>query len=177
MNPPTAITPPPHPRARVAALAIAATILLVPANILPVVSTNTTGQARTDTIFTGVIALADDGMWGIAAIVFTASILIPFLKLFGIAWLIWSTRHPRQWTARRLTRLYAVLNFIGRWSMLDVFLVAFLSGVVKFGVLADVEPRPGILAFAGVVVLTILATDAFDPRLLWAEERSTTAAP
>jgi paraquat-inducible protein A len=83
-------------------------------------------------------------------------------------WLLWSVRRPAIPYPRRLTRLYALLNFIGRWSMLDVFLVAFLSGAVKFGSLADVEPREGIIAFASVVIFTMLATHAFDPRLLWA---------
>jgi paraquat-inducible protein A len=152
------------------ALALAAAIMLVPANLLPVVNTNTTGAARTDTIFSGILGLYHDGMWAIAAIVFTASILIPLLKLVGLAALILAARRGPCPNARRLTRLYAAVDFIGRWSMLDVFLVAFLSGVVRFGALANVEPRRGILAFAAVVVLTVLATDAFDPKLLWAGE-------
>jgi paraquat-inducible protein A len=159
-------TAPRHP-SQAAALALAAAVMLVPANLLPVLNTNTTGQPRTDTIFSGIVSLWQDGMWGISAIVFIASILIPLLKLVGLAWLLFAVRRgpPRQ--ARGLTRLYAVLDLIGRWSMLDVFLVAFLAGVVQFGVLATVEPRSGILAFALAVVLTVLATDAFDPRLLW----------
>jgi len=159
--------------ASAAALALAAAIMLVPANILPVLSTSTTGQPRTDTIFSGILGLYHEGMWAIAAIVFTASILIPLLKLVGLAWLLLAARRARHAPARqmrRLTRVYVVLDFIGRWSMLDVFLVAFLSGIVRFGVLATVEPREGIVAFAAVVVLTVLATDAFDPRTLWEEE-------
>ena len=153
--------------ARSAALALAASVMLVPANILPVVSTNTGGLPRTDTIMSGIIGLWDDGMWAIAAIVFVASILIPLLKLIGLGWLLLAARWrtPRR---RGLTRLYAALDFIGRWSMLDVFLVAFLSGAVQFGALATIEPRSGILAFAAAVVLTVLATDAFDSRSLWA---------
>jgi paraquat-inducible protein A len=155
------------------ALGIAAAVMLVPANILPVLSTNTGGDARTDTIFSGIVALWKDGMWVISAIVFVASILIPILKLIGLAWLLLVAARPRIGGSRRLlTRLYTVLDFIGRWSMLDVFLVAFLAGVVQFGVLATVEPRSGIVAFAAAVVLTVLATDAFNPRLLWREPSS-----
>jgi paraquat-inducible protein A len=155
-----------HP-SQAAALALAAAIMLVPANLLPVLNTNTTGQPRTDTIFSGIVSLWQDGMWGISAIVFVASILIPLLKLAGLACLLVAVRRGPSQHPRALTRLYTILDLIGRWSMLDVFLVAFLSGVVQFGVLAMVEPRGGIVAFALAVVLTVLATDAFDPRLLW----------
>ena len=152
-----------------AALALAALIMLVPANVLPVLSLSLPGEARTDTIFSGIVGLWEDGLWGIAAIVFAASILIPLLKLVGLSWLMWTVRRGRGTTRRHSTRLYAVLDFIGRWSMLDVFLVAFLAGVVQFGALASVEPGIGIVAFAAAVVLTVLATDAFDPRWLWME--------
>lgn len=160
-----------------AALAVAAAIMLVPANLLPVLSTNTGGAARTDTIMSGIVSLWHDGMLVISAIVFIASILIPLLKLVGLAWLLLAIRRgPRH--RRRLTRLYAVLEFIGRWSMLDVFLVAFLAGIVQFGALATIEPRIGIVAFAAAVVLTVLATDAFDPALLWRPDaRSAADAP
>ena len=114
----------------------------------------------------------------IAAIVFIASIAIPMLKLASLAWLLIAARRrvrPRH--ARPLTRLYAVVDFIGRWSMLDVFLVAFLSGVVRFGAFSHVEPRAGIVAFAAAVVLTVLATRAFDPRVLWREQAATISPP
>jgi paraquat-inducible protein A len=142
--------------------------MLVPANLLPVLSTNTGGFSRTDTIMSGIIGLWHDGMWGIGAIVFIASMLIPLLKLVGLGWLLVAARRRTTRHRRGLTRLYTTLDFIGRWSMLDVFLVAFLAGAVQFGALATIEPRSGILAFAAAVVLTVLATDAFDPTLLWA---------
>jgi paraquat-inducible protein A len=160
---------------RVAALALAAVVMLVPANLIPVISTNLSGQVRNDTIFSGITALWKQGLWGIAAIVFTASILVPFLKLAGIAVLLFAARHRPTRHARLLTRLYAAIDFIGRWSMLDVFLVAFLSGLVQFGSLASVAPRPGIIAFAAAVVLTMLATGAFDPRTLWLAPRPTSS--
>jgi len=162
---------------RAAALGLAAALMLVPANILPVLSTNTGGQARTDTIMSGIIGLWDDGMWAIASIVFIASILIPLLKLAGLGWLLLAVRRRTTQHRRGLTRLYSVLDFIGRWSMLDVFLVAFLTGVVRFGALATIEPRSGIVAFAGAVVLTVLATDAFDPQALWADNRNAARPP
>jgi paraquat-inducible protein A len=157
---------------RPAALGLAAAIMLVPANLLPVLSTRTGGSARTDTIMSGIVGLWNDGMWGISAIVFIASMLIPLLKLAGLAWLLVAVRRRSTRRRRELTRLYAGLDFIGRWSMLDVFLVAFLAGAVQFGALATIEPRSGIVAFAAAVVLTILATNAFDPQLIWAEPKA-----
>ena len=159
---------------RAAALAFAAAVMLVPANVLPVLSTNTGGLARTDTIMSGIVSLWDDGMWAIAAIVFAASILIPLFKLVGLTWLLVAVRRRTTHRRRGLTQLYHILNLIGRWSMLDVFLVAFLAGAVQFGALATIEPHAGIVAFAAAVVLTVLATDAFEPKLLWADA---TAAP
>jgi paraquat-inducible protein A len=153
--------------AHAAALALAAAAMLVPANLLPVLDTQISGVSRTDTIFSGTVELWSQGLWVIAAIVFTASILIPVLKLAGLGWLLFSVHRGAGGDARRLTRLYVALDFIGRWSMLDVFLVGFLSGLVKFGVFTTVEPRSGIVAFAIAVVLTVLATQLFDPRTLW----------
>ena len=159
-----------------AALALAAAAMLVPANFLPVLATNISGAARIDTIFSGTVALCEEGLWVLGAIVFTASILIPLLKLVGLAWLLWAVHRGPGDHAPQLTKLYAVLDFIGRWSMLDVFLAGFLAGIVKFGSLATMEPRPGIVAFAFAVVLTMLATHAFDPRLLWDEPPTEPAA-
>jgi paraquat-inducible protein A len=143
-----------------AALALAAAVMLVPANLLPVLTTETYGSNRSDTIFSGAVELWREGLWAIAAIVFTASIVIPVLKLAGLGWLASAD-------ARGLTRIYAALDFIGRWSMLDVFLAALLMGLVQFGEFSTVVPRSGIIAFAAAVVLTVLATQAFDPRVLW----------
>jgi paraquat-inducible protein A len=153
-----------------ALLALGAVVMLVPAYALPVMHLGTFGKPSLDTtIFSGVIQLWQDGLAGLAAIVFTASFLVPLLKLAGLTWLLCATvgkptRHPRL-----LTKVYATIDFIGRWSMLDVFLVAFLSGAVRFGKLASVHPRPGIVAFGAGVVLTMLATHRFDPRVFWLE--------
>jgi len=156
-------------RSTSAALATAAVVMLFPANLLPVLTTETSGDNRTDTIYSGAMELGHQGLWGLAAIVFTASILIPGLKLAGLACLLFSSPRPTGAEARRLTRIYAVLAFIGRWSMLDVFLAAFLVGLVQFGEFATVEARSGLVAFAAVVILTVLATETFDPREIWHE--------
>jgi paraquat-inducible protein A len=157
----------PHALTRSAAFALAGLFMLVPANVLPVISTNFMGKARTDTILSSAMALQRDGLWGIALIVFTASILVPLLKLVSLGVLLHAV-HARSTRRRRgLTRLYAFVKFIGRWSMLDVFLVAFLTGAVQFGSFATVRPEPGVVAFAAAVVLTIFATESFDSRLLW----------
>jgi len=156
-------------RSTSAALATAAVVMLFPANLLPVLTTETSGDNRTDTIYSGAMELGHQGLWGLAAIVFTASILIPGLKLAGLACLLFSSPRPKGAEARRLTRIYAVLAFIGRWSMLDVFLAAFLVGLVQFGEFATVEARSGLVAFAAVVILTVLATETFDPREIWHE--------
>lgn len=153
--------------ANATAFSVAAAVMLVPANFLPILTTQTSGRVRTDTIFSGTVELWRHGQWALAAIVFVASIAIPVLKLAGLGWLLFTARRGSTRDARRLTRLYGALDFIGRWSMLDVFLVAFLSGVVQFEAFSTVEPRSGIVAFAIAVVLTVLATHAFDPRVLW----------
>ena len=165
--------------ARAAAFGLAAAVMLVPANVLPVLRTSISGEERTDTIFSGTVALCEDGLWVLGAIVFIASIVIPLLKLAGLGWLLLAARRGirERERARRLTRLHGVLDFIGRWSMLDVFLAAFLTGIVQFGTLANIEPGAGIGAFAAAVVLTILATQAFDPRLLWADAEPVSPVP
>jgi paraquat-inducible protein A len=154
---------------RSASFALGAAIMLIPANYLPIISTDSAGDSRTDTIYSGMMGLYENGLWPLAIIVATASLVVPFAKLGGLTCLMWSARRGRSPHARRLTRLYATLEAIGRWSMLDVFLVSFLTSAVQFGALSTIRPEPGIFAFATAVVLTILATRAFDPRLLWRE--------
>jgi paraquat-inducible protein A len=159
------------------ALAVAAALMLVPANLLPVLTTDQAGKNRDDTILSGAIELWKHGLGAISVIVITASIIIPILKLAGLGWIIVSVRRGPPKNARRLTRVYAALDFIGRWSMLDVFLAAFLTGLVQFGELTMVEARSGIVAFAAAVILTVLATQAFDPRTLWAAGPAPLPAP
>ena len=161
-------------RSASAALSLAAAMMLVPANTLPVLTTATSGRVRDDTILSGVVELWRHGMGAIAVVVFAASIVIPFLKLAGLAWLICGVRNGPPANGRRLTLVYTSLDFIGRWSMLDVFLAAFLTGLVQFGGLALVHARAGIVAFAAAVVLTVLATRAFDPRCIWQDQKTPT---
>jgi paraquat-inducible protein A len=161
-------------RSASAAFAIAAAAMLIPANALPVLTTATSGRTRNDTILSGIVELWKHGLGAIAVVVFAASIVIPFLKLAGLAWLIYGVRNGPPANGRSFTRIYASLDFIGRWSMLDVFLAAFLTGLVQFGGLALVQARAGIVAFASAVVLTVLATRAFDPRCIWDQRRTPT---
>jgi paraquat-inducible protein A len=161
-----------------AALGVAAAVMLIPANLLPVLSTASAGSDRDDTIVSGAFELWRHHLAPIAIIVFTASIIIPFAKLIGLGWLLFKTRHGPPANARQLTRIYNALDFIGRWSMLDVFLAAFLTGLVEFGQFATVQARAGIVAFAAAVILTVLATEAFDPATLWHDpSRRTPASP
>lgn len=162
---------------RAIAFTLAAAIMLIPANVLPILISDTGGVARVDTIYSGIVALFQSGLWPLALIVGIASLLIPIIKLAGLILLMIAARRGPYPHARRLTRLYAVLDFIGRWSMLDVFLVAFLTSAVRFGALSTVRPGIGIAAFAGAVVLTILATHAFDPRTLWPQPSSSSTTP
>ena len=159
------------------AFTVAAAIMLIPANLLPILISDTGGIARIDTIYSGIVGLVESGLWPLAVIVAIASLLIPFIKLAGLVLLMVAARRGANRHARPLTRLYAVLDFIGRWSMLDVFLVAFLTSAVQFGRLSTVQPGTGIVAFAAAVILTILATHAFDPRTLWSQPEASSSLP
>lgn len=146
---------------------IAAVILYIPANVLPVLRSTKLFDTSIDTIISGVVSLWDDGSWDLAVIVFTASVVVPVLKIGALALLLLSVQNGWQTAPRERARLYRILEFIGHWSMLDVFAIALLVTLVHFGAFAYVEPGPGIVAFGAVVVLTMLATMSFDPRLIW----------
>jgi paraquat-inducible protein A len=157
----------PHSIATTAALLITAALLYIPANLLPVIHTHTFFSDEDDTIMSGVISLAQQGSWPIALLVFFASIVVPLLKLVALGEiLIAVSRAPLQ-HARQRSRLFRIVEFVGRWSMLDVFAVSLLVTLVQIQSLAIIEVRPGALAFAAVVVLTMLAAQSFDERLLW----------
>ncbi|MDQ3367976.1 MAG: paraquat-inducible protein A [Myxococcota bacterium] len=149
------------------AFMIAAAALYVPANTLPIMKTEQFPVYRADTIMSGVTYLWIEGSWSLAAVVFAASILVPMLKLGALAVLLVSSRRPSTWHQRGRTRLYHVLEIVGHWSMLDVFVVALLSAVVQLGSFARVEPGLALIPFAGVVVLTMLASASYDPRTIW----------
>jgi paraquat-inducible protein A len=152
-----------------AALSLAALILYVPANIFPILHMEIYGAATDNTVWSGVKVLAQDGDWVIAIIVFLASIFIPLLKLLGL-FILTSTTLLR-WEGGRLwrTRVYRVIEAVGRWAMLDVFVLAILVSLVKLEKMATIIPGKGLFAFAFVVVLTILASASFDPQLIWNE--------
>jgi len=149
------------------ALAIAAAICYVPANILPVLTTQTLASSRSDTIVSGVVALYTSGTWPLALIVLVASVMIPLGKLAALAYLLVSVRRGSANGVRDRTRLYRLIELIGRWSMLDVFVVAFVVALIQFQPLMASQPGPGLPFFAAVVILTMLATTSFDPRLIW----------
>lgn len=149
------------------ALIIAAYILYLPANLLIMMETGSLISYRKDTIMSGVVHLWKTGSWAIAAIVFIASIVVPLFKLIAITILLISvqrrsTRHPTQ-----RTRLYRMIEFVGRWSMLDIYVVTILAALVQIRSLATVKAGSGAVAFGAVVVLTMFAAMEFDPRLIW----------
>lgn len=149
------------------AFLIAAAILYVPANLLPIMRSSTLFDHQDSTILSGILQLWHNGSWDLALIVFGASIVVPVLKIVTLFLLLISTRRGSAWRQRERTRLYRIVDYIGHWSMLDVFVVVLLVTLVHFGALARVEPRGGVIAFGAVVVLTMLASMSFDPRLIW----------
>jgi paraquat-inducible protein A len=157
----------PQSIARTTAYLIAAAILYVPANLLPIMHTSTLVGGEDDTIMSGVVVLVKTGSWPLALLVFFASIMVPMLKLIALALLVISIR--QRWKSPPLgrLRLYRLVEFVGRWSLLDIYVLTLLVALVQLQALATVEPRPGALAFGAVVVLTLLSARSFDPRLLF----------
>lgn len=149
------------------ALILTAVILYVPANLLPVLTVISFGQGAPSTIVSGVVELVQAGMLPVALLVFFASVTVPVLKLIGLAYLLLSVQRRSAWRPRDRTRLYRVIEGVGRWSMVDVFMTGILAALVALGNLASIAPGPGAVAFCAVVVATILASMAFDPRLMW----------
>ena len=157
----------PHSIERTWALLIAAYALYVPANLLPIMETRSLFGVQRDTILSGVAFLWNSGSWILALIVFVASVAVPMLKLFSMTLLVVSVQIRNTMPPLPRARLYRLLELIGRWSMLDVYVVAILVALVQAQSLATMAPGPGVLAFGAVVVLSMLATMAFDPRLIW----------
>lgn len=149
------------------ALVIAAMICYVPANVLPIMQVTSLGQTQSDTIMSGVLFLFTHGMWPLALVVFVASVLVPLLKIVILVYLLISVEIRSRWRPRDRTRLYRIIEAIGRWSMVDIYVVTILVALVRLGNLATIEAGPGAVFFAAVVVLTMLAAMAFDPRLIW----------
>jgi paraquat-inducible protein A len=155
-----------------AALSLAALILYVPANYFPILRLEMYGAVSQNTVWQGCRALFEDGQWGIAVIVFLASIFIPLVKLMGLFYLVIAARlgTPRGKMTR--TWVFKIIEGAGRWAMLDVFVMAILVSLVKLQRLATILPGAGLVAFCAVVVLTLLASASFDPQLIWEEEEA-----
>lgn len=161
--------------AQASAFLIAAAILYVPANVLPIMTTATVIHTESDTIMSGVLALIRSGSWPLGALVFFASIVVPLMKLLALAVLIAGAARGRTASPLPATRLYRLVEYVGRWSMLDIFAVTLLVGLVQVQSLATIEPGGGAVAFGAVVVLTMLSALSFDPRLIW--DRAGPGAP
>jgi len=149
------------------ALIIAAAICYIPANVLPVMTRVTLVYTKEDTIIDGIVALYADGSWPLALIVLIASIIIPMAKLVALAYLLTIVRFRAPGKNLDRARLYRLIDFVGRWSMLDVFVVTLAVALVQLQPFLLAKPGPGVLFFAAVVVLTMLAAKTFDPRLIW----------
>ena len=149
------------------ALLLTSAILYIPANLLPIMETGSLFGVQRDTILSGVVYFWTSGSWELAFIIFFASVAVPMLKLVSLLALIVTVWRRRQGAAVQRTRLYRLLEIIGRWSMLDVYVVAILVALVQAQSLASISAGSGILAFGAVVILSMLATMAFDPRLIW----------
>jgi paraquat-inducible protein A len=150
-----------------AAFALAALVLYVPANVYPIMRMHFYGAYSETTVWDGVVGLAQHDQWFVAAIVFLASIAIPLVKLGVLLYLVASTALHGRRGLRERTRIYRFVDIVGPWAMLDVFLLAVLVALVKLGTIATILPGPGLIAFACVVVFTMLASASFDPKLMW----------
>lgn len=149
------------------ALIAAAALLYVPANALPVMTITILGHSEPETILSGVVELFKSGMWEIGALVFIASITVPLLKITSLAYLLLTVRRRSSLHPEERTRLYRLVEYIGRWSMIDMFMLSILVALVQLGWAATVVPGPGATCFAAVVILTMFAASSFDPRLIW----------
>lgn len=149
------------------ALLIAAYLLYIPANLLPVMTTSSAFGAQKDTIMSGIVYLWHSGSWPLAVIVFVASITVPLAKLFALTVLVVSVQWKTAWSPRQRTQLYRMVEAVGRWSMLDIYVATLLAALVQFQTLAIIRPDTGAIAFCGVVIITMFAAQSFDPRLIW----------
>jgi len=146
---------------------IAAAICYIPANVLPVLTTTTAAGADSDTILQGVVLLWSPTGWPLSIIVLVASIMIPSAKILALAYLLITAQRGSVANNEQRVRMYRMVEFIGRWSMVDVFVDTFTAALIQLQPLMSVEPGPGLIFFAAVVVFTMLAVESFDPRLIW----------
>ncbi len=149
------------------ALVLTAAFLYVPANLLPIMYTENLGNSQPGTIMGGIVFLWHHGAYPVAAVIFIASVVVPLAKIMVMLWLCWSVLHGDKAKPRERTVLYQVTEFIGRWSMVDVFVVSILVALVQLTGLISFRPGSAAIAFAGVVIITMIAAEKFDPRLIW----------
>jgi paraquat-inducible protein A len=142
-------------------------VFYIPANLLPMTRVVSLGQVQEDTIMSGVIYFIQSGSWYIALVIFIASVFVPVLKLLLLMFLLISVQRKSCWRPRDRTRLYRITELVGRWSMVDIYVVTILIALVNLGALADIDAGPAAVNFAAVVVITMLAAKSFDPRLIW----------
>jgi paraquat-inducible protein A len=152
---------------RTLALLTTATILYIPANVLPIMITDQLGNSIESTIIGGVLLLIDMGSIAIAAVIFIASVMVPSSKLLVMYYLCWSVRNAPPGTVNQRTVLYRITEFIGKWSMIDVFVVAILVALIHIDNLLVIRPGAAAIAFACVVIISMLAAESFDPRMMW----------
>jgi paraquat-inducible protein A len=152
---------------RTIALLITAVVLYVPANVLPIMTTAQLGRSEDSTILGGVVLLMEMGSYPVAIVIFIASVLVPIGKFVALGWLCWSVARRHATSHHQRTVLYRVTEFIGRWSMTDVFVVTILVALIHLGGLMRITPGVAAVAFGGVVIVTMLAAESFDPRLIW----------
>jgi paraquat-inducible protein A len=157
----------PYSLSRSWAFLVAACLLYIPANTLPILESGSLFGSQSDTILSGAAYLWREGSWGIALIIFIASIVVPGAKLLSLASLLIFAQCRSTWRPEERARLYRATHYIGRWSMVDIFVGGMLVALVQLHPFASVEPGPGAIAFGAVVILTMLASMSFDPRLTW----------
>ncbi|MDF0604919.1 paraquat-inducible protein A [Neisseriaceae bacterium TC5R-5] len=157
----------PNSLQRAWALLLAALVCYIPANLFPIMQTSSFMGSQRDTIMSGVVYLWKSGSWPLAVVVFTASVLVPLLKILALLLLLFTVQCGSAWAPQQRTRLYRLVEIIGPWSMLDIYVVALMVTLVQWQSLAVIKAGSGAIAFGAVVVLTMLAAMSFDPRLIW----------
>ena len=154
------------------ALLIAAVVLYIPANLLPIMTTDQFGRSVDSTIIGGVIIIWNMGSYPVALVILIASVLVPIGKISSIAALCWTIRQGSAKSQLERTTLYRITEFVGKWSMVDVFVVSILVALIQLTGIIVIRPGVAALAFAGVVIITMLSAESFDPRLIWDQEES-----
>lgn len=157
----------PNSLQRTVALLIASVVLYIPANLLPIMTTDQFDRPVDSTIIGGVVILWNMGSYPVALVILIASVLVPISKILSVSTLCWTIGSHRAISPRQRMTLYRITEFIGKWSMVDVFVVAILVALIQITGIIVIRPGPAALAFAGVVIMTMLAAESFDPRLIW----------